>query len=532
MVLAGSAYIAYDQYRKFFSPYADKDASVTAHSSTTTTIQDLSTAIDDDEDEAEPSASVLMIFVHTVRKVASFIRLTLRVLRLLILFTPVIIYFGYQHYLSPSSFDSWCRFLVHQMQKGGPCFIKLAQWAGTRKDLFGDTLTNSFSAMHSNAPSHSFAKTRRIIESEFKKPLEEVFSSIEPTPLASGAIAQVYTAIHDGAQVAVKVRHPGVVQHIARDLSILQFFTKLASYYPPLQWAGLEENISIFSKSMVAQTDMRVEATNLVLFQENFKSFRDTVRFPTPDLTLTTHQVLVETFERGTPIQDYLDDTISNAKYTEAVKQKLSSFGMNMYLKMMLVDNFVHADMHPGNLLVDQTTGALVVLDAGLVTKLKPKDRVNFMNLFSAVAAGDGARAAAVMIETSRNANQIIQNKDAVEGFKKEMKALIDHVIITPMRELEVGVILEQVLSLGRKYKVPVDSNFTSMIPGMIVIEGIGKQLNRAYGINFIESSKPFLVKESAVRDAYIKGVLGNEHPQLYKWYEQTWKSSKWNKDF
>ncbi|KAL0483632.1 hypothetical protein AKO1_011499, partial [Acrasis kona] len=331
---------------------------------------------------------------------------------------------------------------------------------------------------------------------------------------------------------AVKVRHPGVVTKIARDLAILQFFTKIISYHPALQWASLQENISVFSRSMKAQTDLRVEGTNLQLFKTNFKSFSDTIIFPTPDMSRTTTQVLVETYMRGTPIQSYLDDP-SNAKYSSHIKKCIARFGINMYLKMMLVDNFVHADMHPGNLLVNtisaDTSPQLVVLDAGLVTKLSSVDRVNFIDLFSAVAAGDGALAATLMVERSRNAEQVMRNPDAVEGFKSEMSVLIGKVLVTPVSELEVGVILEQVLTLGRKYKVPVESNFTTLVLGTMIIEGIGKQLDP--GLNFVDSSKPFLVKESAVRDAYIRGMLGQEH-QLYKWYERWWKNSKWNKNY
>jgi len=528
IIMAGSSYIIYDQWNKFTSPYARSSESVTANALTTTTILDLS-EIEDEDTQPRPSiTSPIQLIIHTVQKVFSFISLTFRVIRLLFLFAPVAIYFGYQHYLSPSSFDSWCRYLVSQMQKAGPCFIKLAQWAGTRKDLFGDVLCYNLSTMHSNAPSHSFSDTRRIIESEFKEPLEKVFIEFSKDPIASGAIAQVYLAKNaEGVECAVKVRHPRVVQKIARDLQILQFFTRIISYYPPLRWASLQENISVFSKSMKAQTDLRVEGTNLQLFKNNFKSFSDTIVFPTPDMLRTTPQVLVETYMRGTPIQSYLDD-VSNQVYSAATKKLIGQYGINMYLKMMLVDNFVHADMHPGNLLVDTVDGEpkLIVLDAGLVTKLSSVDRVNFIDLFSAVAAGDGFLAASLMIERARNAQDVAKNPDAVSGFKKEMSVLIDKVLVTPVSELEVGIILEQVLTLGRKYRVPVESNFTTLVLGTMIIEGIGKQLDP--DLNFVDSSKPFLVKESAVRDAYIRGMLGNEH-KLYQWYERWWKNSKWN---
>ncbi|KAL0483633.1 hypothetical protein AKO1_011500, partial [Acrasis kona] len=183
LIAAGSSYIAYDQWKRFTSPYARRSESVTANASTTTTIQDLSEIEDEDVTPRPSLASPISLTIHCLQKVISFFSLTFRVFRLLFLFTPVVIYFGYQHYISPSLFEPWCSYLVNQMQKAGPCFIKLAQWAGTRKDLFGDALCNSLSAMHSNAPAHSFAQTRKIIESEFNATLESIFPEFSITPI-------------------------------------------------------------------------------------------------------------------------------------------------------------------------------------------------------------------------------------------------------------------------------------------------------------------------------------------------------------
>ena len=55
---------------------------------------------------------------------------------------------------------------------------------------------------------------------------------------------------------------------------------------------------------------------------------------------------------------------VTHARWSQAEKQRLAMVGMRMFLQMLFVDNFVHADLHAGNMLVAET-GRLVVLDAG-----------------------------------------------------------------------------------------------------------------------------------------------------------------------
>jgi aarF domain-containing kinase len=510
---------------EFVSPFASTRKSVTADLQTTTTIQDLSDLEDQYNAETSPPlSSPHLVLFYWIGKTYDFIRLTLRVIRLSVLFSPVIVFFVFQYYFAPSLYNKWCKFLVWSIQRAGPCFIKLSQWAGTRLDLFGETLCSHLSTMHTQAPAHSFSHTRHIIKHEFGRSIEELFDHFSEIPIASGAIAQVYLAKlkTQNAHVAVKVRHPKVVKVIVRDLTILQFFTKIVSYLPQLQWLNLVDNIRVFSKSMQAQTNLKVEAENLKLFSANFAAF-NSIRFPIPFLEYTTSQVLVESYEDGTPLEDYIQD-INHEKYSPKLKKRIAQLGINTYLKMMLVDNFVHADLHPGNLMVrmqkkyNKFEPQLIVMDAGLVTKLSERDRVNFIDLFSAVASGNGELAAQLMIERARNANEIRPDPVLVEGFKRDMSQLIGQVLVTPLSQLEVGQILEQVLTMGRKYHVPVESNFTTLVLGTIIVEGIGKQLNP--DLNFVDAAKPFLVKDAAMRDAYIRGRLSHKTDwwRVWKW--------------
>lgn len=103
----------------------------------------------------------------------------------------------------------WYRFLVKQMERAGPTFIKLAQWAGSRRDLFPDQLCEMFGRLHSNGKPHSLKYTKRVLEKAFGKPFDEIFLEFDEKPMGIGAIAQVSRTEASG--VAKGIIHRGAL---------------------------------------------------------------------------------------------------------------------------------------------------------------------------------------------------------------------------------------------------------------------------------------------------------------------------------
>jgi len=130
---------------------------------------------------------------------------TLRFTELFLRFLPVLISFPIVFWLVKSQRDRWYRFLLWTIGKSGASLIKLGQWIATRPDLFPRELCNRLSELHSHAPAHSFAATRKLVEHAYGRPLEAVFEQFQHVPIAAGAIAQVHKAVVDGIPVAVKV---------------------------------------------------------------------------------------------------------------------------------------------------------------------------------------------------------------------------------------------------------------------------------------------------------------------------------------
>lgn len=162
-----------------------------------------------------------------------------------------------------------------------------------------------------------------------------------------------------------------------------------------MKFLSLEDATDQFSKNMLSQLSFLHEANHLNQFRKNFKESK-TIFFPKPFLEFTTESVLVETFESGKPISYYLSQK-------HPWNKMIAREGLHAYLQMMLWDYFVHADLHPGNILVRPSKAGdspeLVLLDVGLVAAFSPTAAQHFVDLFQAIVNGNGVYGAKLMIQ-------------------------------------------------------------------------------------------------------------------------------------
>ncbi|KAJ2657198.1 hypothetical protein IW148_005305 [Coemansia sp. RSA 1199] len=266
----------------------------------------------------------------------------------------------------------WYKLLRIQMSRAGPTFVKLSQWAASRTDLFNMQLCLELGKLHDSNQMHSPQKSQRAIAKAFGVDnIEQIFESFDDRPLGAGAVAQVHRGrisdafierqlavatdfgskraletLRANPEVAVKVLHPSVERKIRRDLRIMEWGARVLSLLPGIKWLSLPEEVAVFGNMMMSQVDLRTEARNAERFTANF-SGRVGVAFPRVYLPLDSKDVLVETFCDGIPLRAFLD-----IDGHTPFDRELGARGLDAFLHMLIYDNFVHADLHPGNIMV------------------------------------------------------------------------------------------------------------------------------------------------------------------------------------
>lgn len=403
--------------------------------------------------------------------------LAFRVIYLLLLFAPSIVIGTVAEGASLRIRSLWVGLLLKTVEHAGPAFIKWGQWAATRPDIFPPDICSELAKLHFKAPAHSFPETRDIVGNAFGLPIEEIFEEFSNKPVASGSIAQVYRAVlkqkfsPEGKPitVAVKVRHPHVSKTIQRDFTIIKFFAKASTLMPGLKHLQLDKSVHHFASFMTKQVDLTLEATHLIRFKHNFRKWKNVV-LPEPIYPFVHPEVLVETFEEGHSIAKYVHEEPHSY-----IKSCLAQLGTSLVLKMLLVDNFFHGDLHPGNIFVrlDDGLPQIVLLDVGMIIELCQRNRSVLSELFKAAAVRDGKTVAKCMLEFSReqrcpDPEQFIRNVD--EKFKKYLAV--------EGSAKNTGECMTDLFDDVRQHRVTIDGDICTVMVSTLIYEGWQRKLD------------------------------------------------------
>ena len=387
------------------------------------------------KEETRPK-SIVELFVVGLKKIGNCFQLFLRAVFHLVIFAPVAMTSWFLFF--PKLRQPWYHFFMISLQICGATFVKLGQWAATRPDILPLDMCRELSTLYSTTKCIDFPTMKKIIERELGQKLEDVFDEVDLTPLGSGCIAQVYRArLKDSNEwVVLKVKRPHIDAYFESDLQLLSFLSSCLAKIPCMQYMKLQESIAIFTKMMYQQLDFRIEAVNLLHFRENFKD-DDQFVFPEPYLNLTTPHLLVESFEEGTPLPVLME-------HSSPKNREIAYLGFMGFLHMLLVDNFLHADLHPGNILVRESVpcriplkksichrsfrfreshSQLVFLDTGLVNELEESQKRNFVDIFIALAQGNGYEAGRLLVERAPQPSPPVIDP---EGFMRDIGDLVN----------------------------------------------------------------------------------------------------------
>ena len=360
----------------------------------------------------------------------------------------------------------------------GATFIKVGQIMSTRPDLLPPHVIAALSRLQDDVGPFPFAQVERTVIEDFGQPIAALFREFSPQPIASASVAQVHRArLPDGHLVAVKVRRPDIEELCAFDLSVMSFYARMLELVPSLRTLAPLESVEQFGRAIAMQLDFTIEAQNNRRFTQHFAADPQVI-VPKLHDALCSRRVLTMDFIEGKKILD--------CSGSQAERRALGELGFRVMLKMIFADGFVHADLHPGNLLFT-AEGKIALLDLGLVAEMDHTHRLAFARYFAAWARGDGHTMAEIMVTHSPSPH--VEDR---QGFEQAIQGFVDRLHGKRLGEVEVAKVVYDMLQILRRYRVRVNATFTMVNIAIAVTEGIGKQLDPT--LDLMNEAMPFFL--------------------------------------
>ncbi len=313
------------------------------------------------------------------------------------------------------------RFRNTAVELGG-LMIKLGQFFSTRVDVLPQAVTRELASLQDEVQPEDFAALRQAAETEFGRPLEEIYESLEETPLAAASLGQVHCGrLASGQTVAVKIQRPGIEELVDTDLKAVRRVIDLIKLLTDWEkYADFDAIFSEFSAMVHEELDYIHEGHNAEAIAANLADDREVI-IPRIHWEHTTRRVLTMEFEEGMKITDY--EGLARAGVN---RHDLAIRLLHIYIKQILVDGFFHADPHPGNLFVTPA-GRIILIDFGMVGVISRPLRENLVQLAQA------------MIQ--RNFDQVVNLLKKVGFLRRGADA--------ELLAKAIGLFMEQVLGKG-----------------------------------------------------------------------------------
>ena len=358
------------------------------------------------------------------------------------------------------------------MEELGPTFVKLGQILAGRADLFGPEWIAEFQRLHSHVPAVPLDDLRAQLRADLGGEPETVFARFDVAPLAAASIAQVHRAqLHDGTEVVVKIRRPGILDVIEADLRLLDRLAGLAeANLPVLKLYRPRQLVLEFARSLRRELDLAAECRNAERVAANFAAVPQVV-IPRVHWAHTGERVNTQDFIDGMA-GDQLEQLTPEAGFDRSL---LAQRGAHAVLKMILEDGFFHADPHPGNLFY-LPGNRIAFIDFGMVGRLSSQRREEVLQLLLGLVERDAQAVVDVLMDWAGDEHGL--NREQLEAG---IEAFVDQYHGTPLAQLSLSQMVIDVTTLLREHHLALPSDLTLLIKAFITLEGMGRGLNPGF---------------------------------------------------
>jgi predicted unusual protein kinase regulating ubiquinone biosynthesis (AarF/ABC1/UbiB family) len=352
------------------------------------------------------------------------------------------------------------------LEELGPTFAKLGQILSTRPDLLPPEFIEELSQLRDRVSPLSEADVVRVMEQELGVPWEDVFETIDPLPLAAGTIGQVHRAtLASDKHVVVKVQRRDARAVIEQDLALLEMgIGAVGSNEVVKRRIDLSAVFEHLSASLQQELDFRREAANAERLRASLAGF-SRLAVPAIHERYSTSRLLVMQDVAGGSLED-----VPSALRQETARQFLESF-----YKQILIDGFFHADPHPGNLMWQPNEQRLYFLDTGMVGEVGPETRELLILLLMAFWHEDATLLTDVILTLAQSTHRADLD---VPGFSSDLKELMNRVRGSGIRDIQLGVVLQDMLDIAFRHDVPVPASLALTVKALAQMQSAAALLD------------------------------------------------------
>ncbi len=377
----------------------------------------------------------------------------------------------------------------------GPTFIKGPQVLAVREDILPLVYTQELKKLQDKVPPFPVERVREIVRAELGRDPSDIFEAFDPVPIAAASLGQVHRARYRGRDIAFKVLRPGIEQIVAADMAVLDFIIRLfETFTDSYMVRSMRACWREFLRVVTLEMDYRNESANAARLRANL---REDPRIVIPECIgeLTSRRTVAFEFCSGCRIDD------REAVLAMGIQPlDLVTLLVETYLRMTLVHGYIHADPHPGNLIV-MSGGRIAIVDYGMSVEIEPMVRAEMLRLVYCAILQDVDGIVEIfyrlrMVEPETNRGALCEAAETLMSIRLNTDA-------TPRQIQEIAF---EILRTFYKFPLRLPDQLVYLARAAALVEGIGYAHDPHF--NAIKFATPIVKRILAGKDIFDRKPL------------------------
>ena len=373
--------------------------------------------------------------------------------------------------------------LSNSLESMGTTFIKLGQFLATRPDIIGEKLSKKLENLQDKLPPFSLIQAKKIVKNDLG---DDTYNSIInlSEPVAAASIAQVHKAqINDNGtikDVAIKILRPNIKKIFNEEIDAIMLFAFIVeSFVKKTKRLKLVEVVFLLKEITNLEMDLRFEAAAANEYAENTKN---DVGFRVPQIywNFTSENVMTLDWIEGVSIRE-----TEELKKRNLNTEKIAEDIIQNFLRHAVRDGFFHADMHQGNIFIDDN-GLIVPIDFGIMGRLDKMSKRFLAEILFGFIQRDYRKVAEVHLVAG-----LVPKVVPIDDLAQALRSIGEPIFGQAVKDISGGKLLKQLFDVTEKFNMQTQPQLLMLQKTMVVVEGVARKLNP--NTNIWTTSKPVL---------------------------------------